>query len=156
MLPTAANLTLLQENRALASQHQVMHNANQPFIMKREAKQQDDMEAMQAKVNGLCSIMQTVVETVEQLSSLSSSGSGGGSAKIERNESPERKEQDAQNTVDSNHENKPNTAESWEQAAYSANTGKPQVQGFDYTNPTTGTRVICLHQLKSMSFNNRS
>ena len=97
MLPTAANLTLLQENHALASQHQVIHNANQPFIMKKEAKQQDDMEAMQAKVNGLCSIMQTVVETVEQLSSLSSSGSGGGSAKIERNESSERKERDAEN-----------------------------------------------------------
>ena len=52
--------------------------------------------------------------------------------------------------VDPNHENKPNTAESWEQAAHNANTGKPREQGFDYTDPTTGTRVICLHQLKSI------
>ena len=72
----------------------MQHAANQPFTAKKEVKQ-DDIEAMHNKVNGLCSIMQTVVETVEQLSSLSSSVSGGGSAEREHNQGPERKEQDA-------------------------------------------------------------
>ena len=94
--------------------------------------------------------VQTVVETVEQLSSLSSSVSGGGSAERGHNQGPEGKEQDAQNIVANNDANEHNMATSWEQAAHNANIGKPQVGGFDYTDPATGTPMTCLHQLRSI------